>query len=170
MVHFPGFARTHLCIQWAVVRVYRTGFPHSEIPGSSPACGFPRLIAACHVLHRLLLPRHSPCALSSLTIKFTQHTRLTADHFSDLMSFSTPSSHIPQDHSSRSPRGVCGRHTPGSSKVLIKNSYSPCLYLPNAIQLSNIDHARYEHRILWMRFGSKLQSKVRRPTTLSQKP
>ena len=50
------------------------GFPHSEIPGSKPACGSPRLIAACHVLHRLLLPRHPPCALSSLTIKFTRHT------------------------------------------------------------------------------------------------
>ena len=71
MVHFPGFARARLWIHRAVVRFYRTGFPHSEIPGSKPACGSPRLIAACHVLHRLLLPRHPPCALSSLTIKFT---------------------------------------------------------------------------------------------------
>ena len=45
----------------------RGGFPHSEIPGSKPACGSPGLIAACHVLHRLLVPRHSPYALSSLT-------------------------------------------------------------------------------------------------------
>src|SRR5262245_13002931 len=45
----------------------QSGFPHSEIPGSKPACGSPRLIAACHVLHRLLAPRHSPYALSSLT-------------------------------------------------------------------------------------------------------
>ena len=28
-------------------------------------CSSPRLIAACHVLHRLLMPRHSPCALSA---------------------------------------------------------------------------------------------------------
>ena len=35
-------------------------------------CGSPRLIAACHVLHRLFAPRHPPYALSSLTIKFTQ--------------------------------------------------------------------------------------------------
>ena len=35
-------------------------------------CGFPKLIAACHVLHRLYLPRHPPCALSSLTIEFTR--------------------------------------------------------------------------------------------------
>ena len=48
-------------------RINRSGFPHSEIPGSKPACGSPGLIAACHVLHRLLVPRHSPYALSSLT-------------------------------------------------------------------------------------------------------
>jgi hypothetical protein len=74
MVHFPGFARARLWIHRAVRGFYPRGFPHSEIPGSKPACGSPRLIAACHVLHRLLLPRHSPCALSSLTIKFTRHT------------------------------------------------------------------------------------------------
>jgi hypothetical protein len=74
MVHFPGFAHTRLWIHRAVRGFYPRGFPHSEIPGSKPACGSPRLIAACHVLHRLLLPRHPPCALSSLTIKFTRCT------------------------------------------------------------------------------------------------
>ena len=28
-----------------------------------PVCGYPKLIAAYHVLHRLLVPRHPPCAL-----------------------------------------------------------------------------------------------------------
>ena len=74
MVHFPGFARTRLWIHRAVRRFYPRGFPHSEIPGSKPACGSPGLIAACHVLRRLLLPRHPPCALSSLTIKFARCT------------------------------------------------------------------------------------------------
>lgn len=32
-------------------------------------CTLPQLIAACHVLHRLEVPRHPPCALSSLTVK-----------------------------------------------------------------------------------------------------
>ena len=44
------------------------GFPHSGILGSKPACGSPRLIAASYVLHRLLMPGHSPYTLSSLTI------------------------------------------------------------------------------------------------------
>ena len=43
------------------------GFPHSEISGSKLICSSPKLIAAYHVLHRLLMPRHSPCALFSLT-------------------------------------------------------------------------------------------------------
>ena len=41
--------------------------PHSEISGSTLICSSPKLFAACHVLHRLLMPRHSPCALFSLT-------------------------------------------------------------------------------------------------------
>jgi hypothetical protein len=43
------------------------GLSHSEIPGSKVVCTSPRLFAAYHVLHRLLVPRHPPCALSSLT-------------------------------------------------------------------------------------------------------
>jgi hypothetical protein len=38
-------------------------FPHSDIPGSKPARGSPRLFAACYVLRRRLPPRHPPCAL-----------------------------------------------------------------------------------------------------------
>ena len=43
------------------------GFPHSDICGSLAICASPQLFAAYHVLHRLLVPRHSPCALISLT-------------------------------------------------------------------------------------------------------
>src|ERR1700692_2346676 len=39
------------------------GLPHSDIHGSKPARGSPWLFAACHVLHRLLVPRHPPNAL-----------------------------------------------------------------------------------------------------------
>ena len=45
------------------------GFPHSEICGSQNICFSPQLIAACHVLRRLSVPRHPPCALYSLTFK-----------------------------------------------------------------------------------------------------
>src|SRR5271166_150215 len=42
------------------------GLPHSDIHGSTPARGSPWLFAACHVLHRLLVPRHPPNALLML--------------------------------------------------------------------------------------------------------
>ena len=44
------------------------GLLHSEICGSKPTYGSPQLIAVSHVLLRLSVPRHSPCALCSLTI------------------------------------------------------------------------------------------------------
>jgi hypothetical protein len=52
----------------------RRGFPHSDIPGSKLVCSSPRLFAAYRVLHRLLAPRHSPYALSSLTIGMQELT------------------------------------------------------------------------------------------------
>ena len=42
-------------------------FPHSEISGSMGICPSPKLFAAYHVFHRLLVPRHPPYALSSMT-------------------------------------------------------------------------------------------------------
>ena len=50
-----------------MLRVRRNEFPHSDIPGSKPIHGSPRLIAVSHVLHRHLAPRHSPKALSSFS-------------------------------------------------------------------------------------------------------
>ena len=61
---FPAYA---YLIQRTLLEVCSSGFPHSEISGSMLICSSPKLIAACHVLLRLLMPRHSPCALSSLT-------------------------------------------------------------------------------------------------------
>ena len=43
------------------------GLLHSDIHGSRPAYGSPWLFVVCYVLLRLLMPRHSPCALLSLT-------------------------------------------------------------------------------------------------------
>jgi hypothetical protein len=43
----------------------RGGLPHSDIPGSPIARISPGLFAACHVLHRLSVPRHPPDALTS---------------------------------------------------------------------------------------------------------
>ena len=49
-----------------MIRVLRTGFPHSDICGSKIICISPQLFAAYHVFLRLLVPRHPPCALLCL--------------------------------------------------------------------------------------------------------
>ena len=49
------------------LEVCSSRFPHSEISGSKDICSSPKLIAACHVFHRLLVPRHPPYALTCLT-------------------------------------------------------------------------------------------------------
>ena len=67
MFQFPGFTLIQLFIHYMIHRVNLCEFPHSEISGSLAMCAYPKLIAAYHVLHRLLMPRHSPCALCSLT-------------------------------------------------------------------------------------------------------
>src|ERR1700752_1199510 len=46
----------------------RTPWDHSSVDSS------PRPIAASHVLHRLLVPRHPPFALSNLTTKMLAST------------------------------------------------------------------------------------------------
>jgi hypothetical protein len=59
MFQFAGFAST-------LAGRYRSrgGLPHSEIFGSQGAPPSPKLIAGCHVLHRLSVPRHPPNALT----------------------------------------------------------------------------------------------------------
>ena len=67
MFQFRSFPTYTYLIQCTLHGYCPCGLPHSEIHGSMDICSFPWLIAAYHVLHRLLMPRHSPCALISLT-------------------------------------------------------------------------------------------------------
>ena len=55
-----------LCIYHTVTEGCSAGFPHSDISGSMDICSSPKLFAAYHVFHRLLVPRHPPCALYCL--------------------------------------------------------------------------------------------------------
>ena len=71
MFQFRRFPTYAYFVQRRLTEYCSAGFPHSVILGSTPMCGSPRLIAACHDLLRLLMPRHSPCALSSLTFRIT---------------------------------------------------------------------------------------------------
>ena len=70
----PGCLLPPYGFRWRSSGISLSGLPHSEILGSKPVCGSPKLFAAYHVLHRLLAPRHSPYALSSLTICYSELT------------------------------------------------------------------------------------------------
>ena len=65
MFQFPGLASIELWIHSRMTCLQHAGLSHSEIRGSKLVCSSPRLIAAYHVLRRLLMPRHPPCALSN---------------------------------------------------------------------------------------------------------
>ena len=54
-----------------ILEVCSSRFPHSDISGSMDICSSPKLFAAYHVFHRLLVPRHPPCALTTLTVAGT---------------------------------------------------------------------------------------------------
>jgi hypothetical protein len=55
----------------------RLGCPIRKSSDLSLFSSSPKLIAASHVLHRLLTPRHPPCALSSLTIILRDYSSYT---------------------------------------------------------------------------------------------
>ena len=62
MFQFAGFASC--AYEFSSGYPLPGGLPHSEIPGSPIARISPGLFAACHVLHRLSVPRHPPDALT----------------------------------------------------------------------------------------------------------
>ena len=66
-VSVPRVPPVKLCIHLTVLRLYLSGFPHSDICGSMDICSSPQLFAAYHVFRRLSVPGHPPCALFCLT-------------------------------------------------------------------------------------------------------
>ena len=62
-----GMPRQSYVFRLTYCSITNSGFPHSEIPGSQFTYNSPRHIGVSPVLHRLLVPRHPPCALIHLT-------------------------------------------------------------------------------------------------------
>ena len=67
MFHFPSLASGTYGFSAGSRGFAAGGFPIRTSPGQSLLGGSPELIAACHVLRRLLTPGHPPCALIRLT-------------------------------------------------------------------------------------------------------
>ena len=72
MFQFPGLPLTALFYSGGNTRALpRVGFPIRKSRDQRLVSTYPGLIAAAHVLHRLLAPRHPPCALVLLIEKNT---------------------------------------------------------------------------------------------------
>ena len=67
MFQFRRFPTTCYFIHKRLTEYCSAGFPHSDIHGSRAAFASPWLFVDRYVLRRLPMPRHSPCALISLT-------------------------------------------------------------------------------------------------------
>ena len=70
MFQFPGFPTQHYGFMLRFTALHREGFPIRKSADIMLICSSPQLIAACHVLHRLLMPRHSPYALVRLNFLY----------------------------------------------------------------------------------------------------
>src|SRR4026207_1330762 len=76
MFQFPGLPLPALFDSGGSTRALpRVGFPIRKSPDQRMVSTSPGLIAAAHVRHRLLAPRHPPCALRHLTRKNTFYCR-----------------------------------------------------------------------------------------------
>ncbi len=69
----PGALYLAYVFNQKCLNITSSGLPHSEIAGSAFASNSPTLIAGSRVLPRLVVPRHPPWTLSSLSIIYN-HT------------------------------------------------------------------------------------------------
>ena len=81
MFHFPAFPSWYYFIHITILSSSLKWFPNSDICGSLLIYSSPQLFAVSHVLLRLLMPRHSPCALISLTSYFLLKKKVGKENF-----------------------------------------------------------------------------------------
>ncbi len=103
MFHFPTLPPPALCVQAGAMGHYApSGFPIRKSPDRSLVADSPGLIAGSYVLHRLLVPRHPPCALNNLA-NYRCDARV---HYAVLKVRAVPVVACPHGHCDRSwPRG-----------------------------------------------------------------
>src|ERR1700750_2898795 len=82
----------------------RTPWDHSSVDSS------PRPIAASHVLHRLLVPRHPPFALTNLTTKMLASTVQFSNN-NQTPTTTPPHTPKPAAHNRKTPTTDQNRHT-----------------------------------------------------------
>ncbi len=105
----PGVPSIPYGFRYGYCPITDSGFPHSDISGSTLAYSSPKRFGVCPVLHRLLVPRHPPCALSNLTIQRFSASSFRLSSFqgtkrlleSASLQFCVEESHFPESTSRR---------------------------------------------------------------------
>ena len=134
MFQFPGFASyTYV---FSARYSLRSGFPHSEIRGSTIARISPRLIAACHVLHRLLAPRHPPNALFLLILTTTVRAQ-----------DQTAPSELSSTRPIRSHKGTATAHSTQITHTLDEDTNHPSPELPLRTAAADLHPPNHLHRL-----------------------
>ncbi len=109
------------------------GFPIRESADHRLFSAYPRLIAAVHALHRLLVPRHPPCALHILTVithpAEAEHAVIPVT-LEKLCSFQgSRTQRLRRGHKQESPAGLADRslktqqHARRRARVLVPSDY-----------------------------------------------
>src|SRR6266567_6633933 len=121
MFHFPTLPPPALCVQAGAMGHYApSGFPIRKSPDQSLVADSPGLIAGSYVLHRLLVPRHPPCALTNLantdvmlasTVQFSRYGRSRLCHATNRGATAGPNRGGPAAVPS-GPNSVLGQRTP----------------------------------------------------------
>ena len=121
MFHFPTFPPTTLCVQVEVAGHYSgffRGFPIRRSTDRSSFTNSPWLIAGYNVLHRLLMPRHPPTALSSLlfttkmlasTVQFSRNGRVPGGGRRDAVQLVVRSEGVAKQPTLQDPTACLGR-------------------------------------------------------------
>jgi len=100
--------------------------PHSDICGSTVARTSPQLFAACHVLHRLSVPRHPPDALIALVSRLSVSRRDKPRQRTLLMKTHIPIRTEPGTQTGGLAPAAAPRATARIASVTSRTTYSPC--------------------------------------------
>ena len=152
MFHFPTFPPHTLYIQMRVTtHNMPRGFPIRTPSDHRSFTNSPRLIAGYHVLHRLLMPRHPPCALEH------SHTpQQTGVHESDNTRNTTKTKSQQKKHTMCFPR--CSRPL-STYTTTPRHPHPPTDIICSSMQGRNKPEKQPQPRRLWA-CSSRTQQRV----------
>jgi hypothetical protein len=120
------------------------GLPHSEIPGSTIARISPGLFAACHVLHRLSVPRHPPDALH-LRLSATPNGKNHTGQGRSLAQRDTPSRAAKLSEDTSTERTIEGKLPPSDASASVTTRFFTIVHQQNAVRTALLRGPLFPH-------------------------